>query len=142
MESYDDYPFAMWFDEKPGKGEIDRIFYNKINGMHSGLLADFVAEDSGRIVGECETAKTYGDWGIVGIIVRKEYKKRGIGKRLLDESITAAKQIGIGRLGAEVMKTNVEALNFFMINGFKPVKSNTIEKSGKKHESVFLERDT
>jgi len=139
-DSYDDYPMAMWFEVKPPKENIERIFYNKIKGISSRLLADFVAEEGGMILGECEVIRTYGEFGVVGIMIRKECGRKRVGSKLLESAIGAAEGIGILRISAEVMEENEPALRFFIVNGFAPVSSRPVDKKGTKHNMVVLER--
>ncbi len=139
-DSYDDYPVFMWFNSKPPKENMERIFYNKIKGLGSRLLADFVAEEGGVILGECEIVRTYGECGVVGIMIRKEFGRKRLGTKLLDSAIESAKEIGILRISAEVMAENEPALRFFIVNGFRPVGSRAIERKGKQHNMAILER--
>lgn len=141
LDSYDDYPSAMWFDSRPKKEDLERVFYSKINGTKSGLLADMVAEEDGVIIAECEIVRTYTESGVVGILVRKEYSKRGIGTKLLDSAIAAAKDIGIYKLKAEVMADNENAVRFFIVNGFVPLGTSRVKKKGGQYTIVVLERN-
>lgn len=140
LDSYDNYPSSMWFNSKPQKENVERIFYNKINGLASRLLADFVAVQSGIIVGECEIVRVHGELGVVGMVVRKELSRKKVGTKLLDRTIQAAKEIGIFKINAEVSEKNEPALRFFIVNGFTPISSRQIEKQAEKLNIVILER--
>ena len=139
-DSYDDYPLAMWFDERPQKEQLERMFYSKMKGSNSGAVADFVAEQAGIILAECEIVRTSTGSGVVGILVRKEYSGKGLGSKLLDRAMDAAKEIGIYKLRAEVMADNKDAIHFFMINGFAPVGTAKTKKSGEQRDVVILEK--
>ncbi len=139
-ESFDDYPESMWFENRPSKDEIKLIFHRKIDGIASGIIADFVAVENGRIIGECEIVKLGDDSGIIGIIVRKEAGRKRIGTMLLGESLRAAKRIGISGITAEVSKGNAAGLKFFEASGFIRKDSMLKEKNGKRSEIVVLQR--
>jgi len=47
------------------------------------------------------------------IIVDKEYKRKGIGKRLLEEAEKKAKELGIKVIDLFVSEKNAEAVNFY-----------------------------
>jgi len=52
------------------------------------------------------------------IIVDKEYKRKGIGKRLLEEAEKKAKELGIKVIDLFVSEKNAEAVNFYEKTGF------------------------
>jgi len=52
------------------------------------------------------------------IIVDKEYKRKGIGKRLLEEAEKKAKELGIKVIDLFVSEKNAEAVNFYEKMGF------------------------
>lgn len=139
-QSYDEYPNAMWFDSKPQYRDLTRIFMNKLNGMQLNILEDFVADDEGRIVGDCEIVKTGSNAGLVGIIVRKGYSGKGIGRNLLEEASKGAAGIGIERLRVEVMEGNDHSQKFFEACGFLVTGHERTERNGKACDVAVLEK--
>lgn len=67
--------------------------------------------------------------GYISIIwVKKEYQKKGIGKQLLDYSLSEMKKRGMKTVVLEVEKENKNAISFYMNNGFA-IKSKARENS-------------
>ena len=139
-QSYDEYPNAMWFDSKPQYRDLTRIFMNKLNGMQLNILEDFVADDEGKIVGDCEIVKTGSNAGLVGIIIRKGYSGKGLGTDLLEAASKGAQRIGIERLRVEVMEENKHAQKFFEACGFSVTGHERTERNGKACDVVVLEK--
>ena len=130
IDVYNEYPQAMWFESEPSAGEIERVFYGKINGVGSRALVDVVAEDNGTIAGECEIARVAYDSGVIGIIVRHGYRGKGLGSSMLDRALELAYGIGMRRFSAEVMEGNGDALKFFISRGFRPEGQRRVERNG------------
>lgn len=78
-----------------------------------------VAEIDGEIVGYC------GLWGIAGegyiynVAVKKEFRKQGIGYKMLHRLIKQAEAKGIGSFTLEVRATNVPAIKLYEALGFE-----------------------
>ncbi|MHB1830134.1 MAG: GNAT family N-acetyltransferase [Candidatus Micrarchaeaceae archaeon] len=138
IETYNDYPLATWFEQEPSPGEIERVFYNKLGGIGSRTLIDIVIADNGTIAGECEVVKIDHDKGVVGIMVRKGYRSRHMGRDMLKLALDGAKGIGISKFTAEVAEENPGALRFFINNGFIPAGHRDIERGKEDHRLVIL----
>lgn len=130
IDVYNEYPQAMWFESEPSAEEMERVFYSKIKGVGSRALVDVVTEDNGTIAGECEVARVAYDSGVVGIIVRHGYRRKGLGSSMLDRALGLAYGIGMRRLSAEVMEGNSDALKFFISRGFRPEGQRRVERNG------------
>ncbi len=141
IDAYKDYPLATWFELEPSPGEIERIFYNKLRGIGSRTLVDVVTEGNDAIAGECEVVKVGHDRGIVGIMVRKEYRGKHMGSDMLMLALEGAKEIGMARFTAEVAEENLDALRFFINNGFVPAERRNIEKGKKSSRVVVMHRE-
>ncbi|MEM2633527.1 MAG: ribosomal protein S18-alanine N-acetyltransferase, partial [Nitrososphaerota archaeon] len=59
---------------------------------------------------------------IVSIAVKKDYRKKGIGKKLLDSIIEYFKSRNVSLVNLQVRIDNYEAISFYEKNGFKKVK--------------------
>jgi len=57
--------------------------------------------------------------GILGISVRKNYRKEGIGKALIKEAIRISKRIGIKLIILDVFKVNKSAILLYKKMGFR-----------------------
>jgi GNAT superfamily N-acetyltransferase len=85
----------------------------------SGLSIVFVAEGDGEIVGMCsvQTLVSTAEGGPVGlledVIVRKEHRGKGVGKRLLSEVVRWCSGKNISRLQLLRDGDNIDALKFY-----------------------------
>ncbi len=98
---------------------FSEIFKAKLVGIMAGEMVDLVAEESGRIIGECEIVKEGAAGGIVGILVARGERRKGIGSMLLMASLEEAIKMGVDEAYAEVMDSNAGAAAFFYRKGFK-----------------------
>jgi ribosomal-protein-alanine N-acetyltransferase len=93
-------------------------FLESFRNEHNSYL---VAEQDDVIVGYC------GYWGvgeegyIYNVAVRKDYRRRQIGYRMLTELIIRAQEKGITALTLEVRKSNEAAIGLYERLGFESV---------------------
>lgn len=117
-EVYEDSPLAMWFTNKPERESFKAIFGHKIAGIVEKNVVDLVAVEEGRIIGECEVVRRNEEIGVLGIIVSKEHRRKGLGGILLSEAIKKAEDIRIYKIRAEVTENNGGAILFLSKKGF------------------------
>lgn len=116
---YRDSPYSMWFSGEPGRDELMDLFTKKLKEAENGRMIDIVAIDKGSIIGECEIVAKGNGVGIVGMLVRKERRRKGMGRELLKKGIEESKGMKLGVLLAEVLDTNRDAMGFFSGCGFE-----------------------
>jgi len=78
----------------------------------------FVAEVDGKTVGVALYYIKYSTWKgkcvfLEDIIVTEEYRKYGIGKKLFDEVVKVAKEMGARRMEWQVLEWNEPAIKFY-----------------------------
>jgi len=83
-----------------------------------------IAEDEGRAVGFIFCV--LGDRGrktahVTDLYVRPEARSRGVGRALLADLVTPAREAGLGHVSLEVLVHNTEARRFYERLGFVPV---------------------
>ena len=110
--------------------DFSEIFKAKLLGIMAGDVVDFVAVEDGRIVGECEIVRQKAGEGVVGILVARERRRKGIGSMLLRASIDEALRSGISEAYAEVMQSNADAAAFFYREGFRISERQTASGNG------------
>lgn len=79
----------------------------------------FVAEADGKVVGYVIASSHDGE--IVSISVLPEFRRRGIGRRLMEEAMEYLEEKGVRRIELIVGVGNVEAIRFYEGLGFKKV---------------------
>jgi len=77
-----------------------------------------VIEDSGIITGYVIAWIIADELQINSIAVKKEYRRKGLGKNLLDHIIYSNKSDNISCAYIEVRRTNIEAIHFYKSYGF------------------------
>jgi GNAT superfamily N-acetyltransferase len=97
---------------------------NLLLGDTAGSSAVFVAECAGEIMGMCsvQTLISTVEGGPAGlledVIVGKQHRGKGIGKRLLSEVVAWCARKNISRLQLLRDADNVDALKFYHTNGW------------------------
>jgi ribosomal protein S18 acetylase RimI-like enzyme len=85
-------------------------------------VAQFVALGSGEVIGWCDVRpfklEGFTHCGSLGMGVRKDYRGRGIGERLVRRTIGRAKEKGLERIELEVFVSNVAAIKLYEKVGF------------------------
>ncbi len=92
------------------------------NEMKLKRRISVVAETDGIIVGNATIKKMGGRLhkvGNIGIVVKKEYRDRGIGTNLMKALLREAKKIGIKIATLEVVADNERAIHLYTKCGFK-----------------------
>jgi len=115
---YDENPSATWFFRRPSREEIEALVGYKLTKIKDKEAVDYVAIYKDRVVGECEIIKDSNNNGWLGIIIKKGFRNKGLGKRLLRMAVAGAREIGIESIFAEVAYEN-RAIGFFKKNGFE-----------------------
>jgi len=81
------------------------------------LLPEVVAVKDKQIVGWCDIIPGfragYTHVGHLGMGVRREYRRQGIGQRLLSECLVLAKNYGLERVELEVFSDNEAAISLY-----------------------------
>ena len=78
----------------------------------------FVAEMDGKIVGLALYYYNYSTWKgkslyLEDLIVKEDYRGRGIGKKLFERVILKAKKEQVGRMDWQVLDWNTSAIDFY-----------------------------
>lgn len=77
-----------------------------------------VAKENNTLIGFCFTTVLVG-WAMCNdLYVTSSYRRQGVGKKLMEETIDKLKKKGIGYLGLIVNTDNLRGLKFYEKNGF------------------------
>jgi ribosomal protein S18 acetylase RimI-like enzyme len=87
-----------------------------------GALPQVLAVVEDEVVGFCDiipnTAKGFTHVGRLGMGVRFEWRRQGVGRRLLDACLSLARKAGIEKVELEVFSENVAAIRLYDSFGF------------------------
>ena len=133
-EIYLELPYVLTFNKKPSKLFLHELLSKKIILSNNNKILDFIAlNKKNKIMAECEIIpnidKDYS--GIIGIIVKKDFRHIGVGKELLWYCIKMAIKLNLKYLSATISKKNKPAILFFKKNGFKKKRENSKQKQDK-----------
>ncbi len=102
----------------------------------------FLAKDSARVVGFAANRKVDDETvELAGIVVLQSLLGRGIGSRLLEAALNAARKDGYKRIIVRTEVDNERAISFYKAKGFTAGKTETEEVGGVSVEVLELSRD-
>ena len=78
-----------------------------------------VATNSDEVVGYLGALDIIDDYNIVGIALKNNYQRRGVGTKLLSSLVKLAKNHQVQTISLEVDEKNEKAINFYKKNGFE-----------------------
>jgi ribosomal protein S18 acetylase RimI-like enzyme len=86
-------------------------------------MVQYVASAGSRIVGWCDIVphawEGFRHSGRLGMGIAPAFRGKGIGRRLMDATITAARDAGLTRIGLEVVSSNINAITLYEDYGFE-----------------------
>jgi len=101
-------------------------------------LPQFVAVRKGEVVGWCDVSPEdlpgFTHCGRLGMGVRREYRRRGIGKKLLEAALNKARAMGLERVELEVYASNQPAIELYKRSGFSV---EGVKKKGRKLDGAY-----
>ena len=74
-----------------------------------------------QIVGICVFQKILCDAELTYLSIHPTFKRRGLGKKLLEETFKQCRSFAIEKIQLEVSDKNLDALNFYHAFGFKTI---------------------
>lgn len=108
------------FLEAPPFAETEAFVRNNIDRRNPQFVA--LAEE--RVIGWCDATPmehpVFAHRAILGMGVLAPFRGRGIGRALLDATLTAARFKGVERVDLEVREDNVPAVALYRAVGFVP----------------------
>jgi ribosomal protein S18 acetylase RimI-like enzyme len=84
----------------------------------SGADATVVAEGDGRIVGALHVEVSRFGFGVVAMLVDRDWRGRGIGSALMQAAIAWARARGLHKLSLDVFPANTAAIALYRKHGF------------------------
>ena len=74
-----------------------------------------------EIIGVCVFQKIFCNAELTYLSIHPTFKRRGLGKKLLEETFKQCKSFAIEKIHLEVSDKNLDALNFYHAFGFKTI---------------------
>jgi len=92
-----------------------------LNNIEHGY-PQLVALSAGEIVGWCDvipkTRPIYAHGGVLGIALLPQFRRQGLGERLIRQSLAAARALGLHRVELTVRENNASAIELYRKVGF------------------------
>jgi ribosomal protein S18 acetylase RimI-like enzyme len=115
--------------------ESTRVFV--LSNIRGGI-SQHVAVERDRVVGWCDITPNKGEGfthcGTLGMGILHDYRGKGIGSRLMEETLIAAKKFGIERVELEVYASNIPAIKLYEKRGFS---HEGVKRKARKLDGVF-----
>lgn len=89
--------------------------------MDNSIAVYFVAEMDGRLAGYCGFWQVADEGHITNVAVLKQFRRRGVGSRLVAEMERYARSIGLVLMTLEVRKSNQAAIGLYEKYGFSAI---------------------
>jgi RimJ/RimL family protein N-acetyltransferase len=109
--------------------DVEAFVLNNI----SGGVAHYVAVHDGAVVGWCDIIPRDPEFlrhvGRLGMGLLCEYRRMGLGGRLIDAALSHARQTGLEKIELEVFASNTAAIALYEKKGF--VREGLLRKAGK-----------
>ena len=106
------------FLEAPSFEETQAFVLNNIRQNYPQL----VAVSAGQVIGWCDVVPNprpiYAHVGILGIALLPEFRRHGIGGRLMRQTLDAARDFGLRRVELTVRESNAVAIRLYKKFGF------------------------
>ncbi|MCL2358666.1 MAG: GNAT family N-acetyltransferase [Nitrososphaerota archaeon] len=113
-----------------------------IKSLEQDRSISIIAEVNGEVIASSDMHIQQEGKGIVGIIVKKQFRNLGIGTHMLKVIISQANQRGIKRLKLQVLATNNPAIHTYTKLGF--IETQRISKQhfrdGQYIDEIIMER--
>lgn len=87
--------------------------------MSNRLAIYHVARDNGKCIGYAGFWNVSGEGGITNVAVLPEYRRKGVGSKLITEMIKTAETLKLDLLTLEVRKSNTAAQGLYSKFGFE-----------------------
>ena len=102
--------------------ELDRMLFRSMADIYENLQTFIVADIDGKVVGCCSLEVAWADLAeIKSLAVHKDYQNQGIGKKIVEEAMQSASEIGVLKVFALTLEPQ-----FFIKAGFEIVEKETL----------------
>ena len=91
------------------------------NELRKNYVYAFACFNNYQLVGICVFQKIFCNAEITYLSIHPTFKRRGLGKKLLEETFEQCEDFAIEKIQLEVSEKNLEAINFYYSFGFKTI---------------------
>jgi ribosomal-protein-alanine N-acetyltransferase len=113
---FDDLAFVCEIENRAFPNPWPSFFFEK--DLESGNTVAFVAENEGKVIGYILGSCIDVELHITNIAVAEDFQRQGLGRRLLGELESVARQRSCGFAYLEVRTTNTAAISMYRNAGY------------------------
>ncbi|MGL4361814.1 MAG: ribosomal protein S18-alanine N-acetyltransferase [Cellulosilyticaceae bacterium] len=89
--------------------------------LENDVATYFVAEEEGQVIGYSGIWHVHPEGQITNVAVHADYRRRGLGRNLMETLLDNGVKKGITNYYLEVRESNINAINLYKSIGFKEV---------------------
>jgi RimJ/RimL family protein N-acetyltransferase len=119
-----------------------------LDNIHDGRTITVLADQSGQVVGYASIHHNDVMWnrhiGEIRVNVAAEFRKQGLGRRLVDEVFAIAKDMGLRKITAQMTPDQKGARTTFERLGFRPealLADFVVDRDGKTRDLLIMSHD-
>ena len=135
------------FDEKITREEEAEWLAQTLVGIERGEVINAIAEISGKVIANGEVTRgKYKDTrrhGHMGLTTISEYRRQGIGRRIIETLVRESRRAGLRTLEAEFLAQNETARRAYEKAGFKQagIIPHKVFRGGKCFDGLIMARE-
>lgn len=143
-------PLPLGLEDLDAVMDIEPLAYpfpwsrgNVRDSLAGGHRARGLRDDDGRLVAYAFAMPGVGEWHLLNLTVRPECQGEGLGRRLLDDLVDAARSDGSAWVWLEVRVSNTRAQHLYGRQGFEAVglrKGYYPAGPGRREDAVVMRR--
>lgn len=129
--------------DRPFTEEEERAFISSLGSRSALLIAEITGKIAGvQVLDQFSPFESTSHVATMGTWLRSDYRGRGIGRQLAEESFGLARDNAYRKIVIQVLAENERALRFYRSLGFRDigVASAHVRIAGAFHDEIYLEK--
>lgn len=116
----------------------EKSFYDE---MENPLAVYYIAKDNGKCIGYAGFWNVSGEGGITNVAVLPEYRRNGVGSRLIEKLIKKASELRLSLLTLEVRRSNIAAQGLYSKYGFDIIGERKRYYSDNREDALIMTKE-
>lgn len=116
----------------------EKSFYDE---TENPLAVYYIAKDNGKCVGYAGFWNVSGEGDITNVAVLPEYRRSGVGSRLIETVIKKASELKLSLLTLEVRKSNIAAQGLYSKYGFDIIGERKRYYSDNREDALIMTKE-
>lgn len=116
----------------------EKSFYDE---TENPLAVYYIAKDNGKCIGYAGFWNVSGEGDITNVAVLPEYRRNGVGSRLIETVIKKASELNLSLLTLEVRKSNIAAQGLYSKYGFDIIGERKRYYSDNREDALIMTKE-